>query len=98
MLEEISPRVVRSSRPLTILAECSDALSSSTTFMMGVLTDLEALMISLSLGTPRVTFMLATPAKWKVLRVIWVPGSPMLCAATAPTAVPGSTSSLSYFE
>ena len=35
-------------------------------------------------------FMLATPAKWNVFRVIWVPGSPMLCAPIAPTAVPGS--------
>ena len=35
-------------------------------------------------------FMLATPAKWKVLRVICVPGSPILCAPIAPTAVPGS--------
>ena len=33
-------------------------------------------MISLMRGTPSVTFMLATPAKWKVLSVIWVPGSP----------------------
>ena len=39
---------------------------------------LEALMISLMRGTPRVMFMEATPAKWKVFRVIWVPGSPML--------------------
>lgn len=39
-----------------------------------------ALMISLMRGTPRVMFMEATPAKWKVLSVIWVPGSPMDCA------------------
>lgn len=32
--------------------------------------------------------MLATPAKWKVFRVICVPGSPILWAANAPTAVP----------
>lgn len=31
---------------------------------------LEALMISLMRGTPRVMFMDATPAKWKVFRVI----------------------------
>jgi hypothetical protein len=37
----------------------------------------------------RVTFMEATPAKWKVLSVIWVPGSPMDCAPTAPTVEPG---------
>lgn len=36
---------------------------------------LEALMISLMRGTPRVMFMEATPAKWKVFRVIWVPGT-----------------------
>lgn len=35
-------------------------------------------------------FMDATPAKWKVFRVIWVPGSPILWAHKAPTAVPGS--------
>ena len=40
------------------------------------------------LGTPWVMFMDATPAKWKVFRVICVPGSPILCAARAPTAVP----------
>lgn len=44
--------------------------------MMGVEMFLAALMISLMRGTPSVTFMLATPAKWKVLRVICVPGSP----------------------
>jgi hypothetical protein len=35
-----------------------------------------------------VTFIDATPAKWKVLRVICVPGSPMDCAPTAPTVEP----------
>ena len=34
--------------------------------------------------------ILATPAKWKVFKVICVPGSPILCAPTAPTAEPGS--------
>ena len=32
--------------------------------------------------------MEATPAKWKVFSVICVPGSPILWAHTAPTAVP----------
>jgi hypothetical protein len=45
--------------------------------MIGVLITLAALMISLIRGTPRVTFIAATPAKWKVFNVIWVPGSPM---------------------
>lgn len=58
------------------------------TVMMGVEIFLEALMISLILGTPRVTFMAATPAKWKVFSVIWVPGSPMLWAPKAPTVDP----------
>lgn len=51
---------------------------------------LEALIISLMRGTPKVMFIEATPAKWKVFNVIWVPGSPMLCAQRAPTAEPGS--------
>lgn len=45
--------------------------------MMGVEIVLAALIISLIRGTPRVMFMEAIPAKWKVLRVIWVPGSPI---------------------
>ena len=40
--------------------------------------------------------MLATPAKWNVLRVICVPGSPMDCAPIAPTAVPGCMRFCSY--
>ena len=55
---------------------------------MGVELVFEALMISLMRGTPSVTFMLATPAKWNVFRVICVPGSPMLCAPKAPTVDP----------
>lgn len=42
--------------------------------------------------------MLATPAKWKVFSVICVPGSPILCAAIAPIAVPGSSLFLWYRE
>ena len=48
-----------------------------------------ALMISVTRGTPMVTFMLATPAKWNVCNVICVAGSPIDCAATAPSASPG---------
>lgn len=32
---------------------------------------LAMLMISVRRGTPRVTFLALTPAKWKVLSVIW---------------------------
>ena len=56
--------------------------------MTGVEMVLLAFMISLMRGTPCVMFMLATPAKWNVLSVICVPGSPMLCAATPPTGEP----------
>ena len=66
--------------------------------MTGVLIVFEALMISLIRGTPCVILMPATPAKWKVFRVICVPGSPIDCAAIAPTADPGSTLALSYFS
>lgn len=44
------------------------------------------------LGMPRVTFISPLPAKWKVFRVICVEGSPMLWAASRPTASPGSHS------
>ena len=47
---------------------------------------------------PRVTFPAANPAKWKVLRVIWVEGSPTDCAANTPTASPGSMRDRRYFN
>lgn len=74
----ISPSVVFSILPLTLLANSWSSGCSSSAVMMGVEMFLEALMISLTRGTPCVMFMEATPAKWKVFRVIWVPGSPML--------------------
>lgn len=43
-------------------------------------------------GIPKVTFISPLPAKWKVLRVIWVEGSPIDWAARRPTASPGSHS------
>lgn len=55
---------------------------------MGVLIFFAALTISLMRGTPNVMFMAATPAKWNVLSVICVPGSPMLWAPKAPTVDP----------
>lgn len=58
--------------------------------MIGVLMFFAPLIISLIRGTPRVTFILATPAKWNVLSVICVPGSPMDCAPTAPTVEPAA--------
>lgn len=56
--------------------------------MLGVLIFLEASRSSWRRGTPRVTFLSDTPAKWKVLRVIWVVGSPIDWAATEPIASP----------
>ena len=61
--------------------------------MMGVLMAFAALMISLIRGTPSVTFIEATPAKWKVFNVIWVPGSPIDWAPTAPTVEPSQPDS-----
>lgn len=54
--------------------------------------------ISTDLGIPRVTFISPLPAKWKVLRVIWVEGSPILWAASSPTASPGSHNALCHFR
>ena len=59
--------------------------------MIGVLMSFAAFMISLIRGTPRVTFIVATPAKWNVFKVICVPGSPIDWAPTAPTVEPGYT-------
>ncbi len=50
---------------------------------------LAMLMISVRRGTPSVTFLADTPAKWKVFSVICVVGSPMDCAATVPIISPG---------
>ena len=55
----------------------------------GVLMFFAMLMISVSRGTPSVTFFADTPAKWKVFSVICVVGSPMDCAATVPIISPG---------
>mmetsp|Transcript_98638 Transcript_98638/g.307264 ORF Transcript_98638/g.307264 Transcript_98638/m.307264 type:complete len:243 (-) Transcript_98638:353-1081(-) len=55
----------------------------------GVFTTLATLISSFSLGTPSVTFLAPTPAKWKVFRVICVAGSPTLWAARVPIISPG---------
>ena len=59
--------------------------------MLGALIFFATLIISFILGTPSVTFFDETPAKWKVLSVIYVAGSPMLCAAIDPTTSPALT-------
>ena len=88
MNKHTSPSRVFSNRPLTMRAEASLSFVTSLQLIMGVLIALAAFMISFMRGTPRVTFIDATPAKWKVLSVIWVPGSPIDCAPTAPTVEP----------
>lgn len=65
-----SPSIVFSNRPFTIRADGSLSAVTSLQLIIGVLIFLEALIISLIRGTPRVTFMDATPAKWKVFSVI----------------------------
>ncbi len=42
-------------------------------------------------GIPKVTFFSPCPAKWNVFKVIYVEGSPILCAAMQPTPSPGCT-------
>mmetsp|Transcript_110788 Transcript_110788/g.309615 ORF Transcript_110788/g.309615 Transcript_110788/m.309615 type:complete len:246 (+) Transcript_110788:2051-2788(+) len=54
----------------------------------GVFTCFATLMSSFKRGTPNVTFLAPTPAKWKVFNVICVAGSPTLCAARTPTESP----------
>lgn len=56
--------------------------------MFGVLIFLEASSNYCRRGTPNVTFLSATPAKWKVFNVICVVGSPIDWAAIEPIASP----------
>ncbi len=64
--------------------------------MDGVLMFLATLIISLSLGTPRVTFFVDTPAKRKVFNVIYgLTDSGILYAAILPTISPGLTKACS---
>ncbi len=60
-----------------------------TTFMPGELDDAAASWRLISLSSTR---GLAVPPMWNVRIVSCVPGSPMLCAAMMPTAMPSSTS------
>lgn len=72
-----SPKTVFSIRPFTILAAVSLSGMANSAAIIGVLITFAALIISLIRGTPNVTFIEATPAKWKVFNVICVPGSPI---------------------
>jgi hypothetical protein len=85
-------RVVCSSRQSTFLAFSASLAAAPVrkTVSEGAFGFLEMLMISLRRGTPSVTFLEDTPAKWKVFSVIWVAGSPRLWAASAPTISPGA--------
>lgn len=59
--------------------------------ILGVFIFLEASNNSCKRGTPKVTFLSETPAKWKVLRVIWVVGYPIDWAEIDPTDSPEGT-------
>ena len=52
--------------------------------------------ISFSLGIPSVILAPPCPAKWKVFNVIYVDGSPILCAAIVPTFSPALTNDFKY--
>lgn len=56
--------------------------------MLGVLIFFDASSNYWRRGTPNVTFLSATPAKWNVFNVIWVVGSPIDWAAIEPIASP----------
>ncbi len=87
----LSRTVVSISKAMRLATPSSSAASPIRgMFMDGVLGTRLASTISISLGRPRVTLMFATPAWWKVRMFIWVPGSPMECAAIIPTDSLGS--------
>mmetsp|Transcript_68255 Transcript_68255/g.156707 ORF Transcript_68255/g.156707 Transcript_68255/m.156707 type:complete len:267 (+) Transcript_68255:1186-1986(+) len=96
MYAHTSERTVRSRYPRTIRAAPRSVGSTNSTVRTGVANFFAAPMSSLIRGTPRVMFILETPAKWKVFRVIWVAGSAILWAAMAPTDSPGSTRARQY--
>ncbi len=63
-------------------------LSLRKIVMLGVLMFFEESSSYCRRGTPNVTFLSATPAKWNVFSVIWVVGSPIDWAAIEPIAYP----------
>jgi len=72
-------RVTRETVLMNGSTSSSRVESRSSNFMVGVAGFLEAvMMISRRRGIPRVTLAAPCPAKWKVLSVIWVDGSPTL--------------------
>jgi hypothetical protein len=66
--------------------------------IVGVLIFFEVSSNSRSRGIPSVTFLSETPAKWKVFKVICVVGSPILWAATEPTAYPAGARACLNFD
>ena len=63
--------------------------------MLGVFGFFVQSMSSLMRGTPSVTLWALMPARWKVLSVSCVSGSPMEVEASGPMASPGATSARS---
>mmetsp|Transcript_12348 Transcript_12348/g.41147 ORF Transcript_12348/g.41147 Transcript_12348/m.41147 type:complete len:419 (+) Transcript_12348:1238-2494(+) len=86
-----SSSVVCSSLAWTARARTSSVAVPSRRKMVtdGVRTVLATFKISLRRGTPSVTFLAETPAKWNVFNVICVAGSPIDCAARTPHISPG---------
>jgi hypothetical protein len=86
-------------RLATTRASLTSLPASSGSVMTGVLMRAAAVIrISLRRGIPSVTLASPRPAMWKVLRVIWVEGSPTDCAASTPTASPAATSERMYLS
>ncbi|KAH3659218.1 hypothetical protein OGATHE_006102 [Ogataea polymorpha] len=80
-------------------AAASSTSSRIGSVIWGVLIDADAVItISRKRGIPSVTFAAPWPAKWNVLSVICVDGSPTDCDATMPTASPGFTSDRMYLS
>ena len=83
----------------SLSASSSVVVESIVKVIFGVLIfRLATMMISRRRGTPSVTLPAPKPAKWKVLRVIWVDGSPIDWAANTPTASPGSINERKYLS
>ena len=96
-----SARRTRRRRRARLFAASTSSLNSSRRgrVITGVASFLAAAMSSSRRrGMPSVTLASPRPAKWNVFRVICVDGSPTDCAATHPTASPGTANESRNFK
>ena len=92
---KVSSKSCATSRALSLILRNSGFKNTVSAIALGLCVTFSS---SSKRGTPRVMLLFAaTPAKWKVLSVICVDGSPILCAAMIPTNSPGCAQLCQFF-